>query len=86
MEKTLKYIIWAGLAAVSLIPLLVKSNYYFPYIVPKTLAFRIIIEVIFLAYLGLAVIKKEYRPKLNLVLVLFFLFYLLHKAMIIILR
>ena len=74
MEKTLKYIIWAGLAAVSLIPLLVKSNYYFPYIVPKTLAFRIIIEVIFLAYLGLAVIKKEYRPKLNLVLVLFFLY------------
>jgi hypothetical protein len=73
-EKILKYIIWAGLIGICFVPLIVKSNYFFPYIVPKTLAFRVIIEVIFLAFLGLAVIKKEYRPKLNLVLVLFFLY------------
>jgi len=73
-EKILKYIIWAGLVGVCFIPLIVKSNYFFPYIVPKTLIFKIIIEVIFLAYLGLAVIKKEYRPKFNLVSVLFFLY------------
>lgn len=74
MEKILKYIIWAGLLGICFIPLIVKSTYFFPYIVPKTLAFRITIEVIFLAFLGLAIIKKEYRPKINLVLVLFFLY------------
>lgn len=73
-EKILKYIIWAGLIGICFIPLIVKSNYFFPYIVPKTLAFRIIVEIIFLAFLGLAVFKKEYRPKLNLVSVLFFLY------------
>ena len=74
MKKILKYIIWAGLLGICFIPLIVRNGYFFPYIVPKTLAFRITIEVIFLAFLGLAVIKKEYRPKLNLVLVLFFVY------------
>jgi len=76
MEKTLKYIVWTGLIAIFFIPLIVRGSFYFPYIVPKTLAFRIITEVLFLAILALAIIKKEYRPKLNLVLVIFF-FYLL---------
>jgi len=74
LEKILKYIIWAGLIGICFIPLIVKSNYFFPFIVPKTLAFKVIVEIIFLAFLGLAVIKKEYRLKLNLVLVLFFLY------------
>ncbi|MBU4339256.1 O-antigen ligase family protein [Patescibacteria group bacterium] len=71
-EKILKYIIWIGLISICFIPLLVRSNYYFPFIVPKTIAFRVIVEIIFLAFLGLAVLKKEYRLKINLVLVLFF--------------
>ncbi|MCG2809566.1 MAG: O-antigen ligase family protein, partial [Candidatus Portnoybacteria bacterium] len=75
-EKFLKYIIWVGLIGICFIPLIVKSNYFFPYIVPKTLAFKVIVEIIFLAFLGLAVLKKEYRPKINLVLVLFFLYIL----------
>src|SRR3989338_4322658 len=73
-EKILKYIIWAGLIGIAFIPLIVNGKYYFPFIVPKTLTFRIIIEVIFLAYLGLAALKKEYRPKFNLVLILFSLY------------
>jgi len=73
-EKILKYLIWAGLIAICFIPLLIDSDYFFPYIVPKTLAFRIITEVLFLAYLILAIAKKEYRPRLNLVLVLFSLY------------
>ena len=73
-EKILKFFIWVGLIGICFIPLLVRSNYYFPFIVPKTLAFRITIEILFLLFLGLAVIKKEYRPKINLVLVIFFLY------------
>ena len=74
MEKILKYIVWIGLSCICFVPLIVKGTYYFPYIVPKTLIFKIIINIIFLAFLGLAVIKKEYRPKINLVLILFFLY------------
>ncbi len=74
MEKFLKYIIWVGLVGICFIPLIVKGTYFFPYIVPKTLVFRIVVEIIFLAFLALAVIKKEYRPKFNLVLVLFLLY------------
>ncbi len=74
IEKILKYAIWAGLVGIFFIPLIVSSGFYFPYIVPKTLVFKIVTEVLFLFFLGLAVIKKEYRPKLNLVLVLFFLY------------
>jgi len=73
-EKILKFVIWVGLISICFIPLLVRSNYYFPFIVPKTIAFRVIVEILFLAFLGLAVIKKEYRPKINLILVLFFLY------------
>jgi len=73
-EKILKLFIWAGLIGICFIPLLVRSNFYFPFIVPKTIAFRVIIEILFILFLGLAVLKKEYRPKINLVLILFFLY------------
>ncbi|MBU1137052.1 O-antigen ligase family protein [Patescibacteria group bacterium] len=71
MEKFLKYLIWTGLIGICSIPLIVNGNYYFPYITFKTLAFKIAVEVLFLAYLALAVKKPEYRPKLNFVLLLF---------------
>ena len=77
IEKVLKYIVWIGLVAIPFIPLIIDGSYFFPFIVPKTMIFRIITEVIFLAFLGLAVIKKEYRPKINLIFILFFLYIVL---------
>ena len=76
LDKFLKYFIWVGLVVIFFAPLFVNGGFYFPFIVPKTLVFRVAVELIFLAFLGLAVLKKEYRPKLNLVLVLFFLYIL----------
>jgi len=76
LDKFLKYFIWTGLVAIFFAPLFVNGEFYFPFIVPKTLIFRIVTELIFLAFLALAVLKKEYRPKFNLVLVLFFLYIL----------
>ncbi|PIV38783.1 MAG: hypothetical protein COS30_00235, partial [Candidatus Portnoybacteria bacterium CG02_land_8_20_14_3_00_45_8] len=70
-EKILKIIIWTGLVGICFIPLIVDGDYYFPYITPKTLAFKIAVEALFLAYLILAVKKPEYRPKLNFILILF---------------
>jgi O-antigen ligase len=74
MERILKYIIWTGLIAIPFIPLIINGDYFFPFIVPKTLIFKIIVEIIFLSFLGLAVLKKEYRPKINLIFILFFLY------------
>jgi len=74
MEKILKYIIWIGLVAIPFTPLIIDGSYFFPFIVPKTMIFRIIVEVMLLAFLGLAVLKKEYRPKINLVLILSFIY------------
>ena len=74
MERILKCIIWIGLIAIPFTPLIIDGSYFFPFIVPKTLIFKIIIEVMLLAFLGLAVIKKEYRPKINLVLIISFLY------------
>jgi len=73
-EKILKIIIWTGLVGICFIPLIVDGDYYFPYITPKTLAFKIAVEALFLAYLALAVKKPEYRPKLNFVLLLFIVY------------
>jgi len=74
MERILKYIIWTGLIAIPFIPLIINGDYFFPFIVPKTLIFKVIVEIIFLSFLGLAVLKKEYRPKINLIFILFFLY------------
>ncbi len=75
LEETLKYVIWAGLAAIMFTPLIIIRDYFFPFIVPKALYFRVIVEVIFLAWLALAIIKKEYRPKLNIFIILFALYF-----------
>lgn len=75
-ERVLKYIVWIGLVAICFIPLIIGGSYYFPFIVPKTVAFKAIVSVTFLAYLGLAAISRKYRLKLNLVLILFSLYLL----------
>ncbi|MFC1700729.1 O-antigen ligase family protein [Patescibacteria group bacterium] len=76
IEKVLKYIVWIGLIAICFVPMIIGSSYYFPFIVPKTIVFKIIALSTFLAYLGLATVNRKYRVKFNLILVLF-LFYLL---------
>lgn len=71
MKTVLKFVIWAGLVSICFIPLVVSSKFYFPFIVPKTVAFRVIVEVIFLAFLILAALDEKYRIKLNLITVIF---------------
>jgi O-antigen ligase len=76
METVLKKIvIWGSFLAV-LIPLVIVPKSYFPYIIQKTLFFRIIIEFVVAAYLTLAVLNKEYRPKKSWILWSFLVFML----------
>lgn len=70
-DKALEYIVWAGLIATCFVPLFVKGTYYFPFVVFKTLIFRVVVAIIFLAYLWLAFKNEKYRIKLSLPLILF---------------
>lgn len=49
------------------IPLIVGNGYFFPFIVPKYIAFRLLVEALFLVYLGLlAANPSRYRPRMTL--------------------
>ncbi len=56
-------IIKAGLFIVPFIPLYVSKVLFFPYITGKAFVFRIVIEIVFAAWVFLAIFYKEYRPK-----------------------
>ncbi len=63
-----RWLVWAirFLVAVTfLVPLITFSSYYFPYIVPRNVAFRIIVEVVVLLYTVLVLQNRSYIPKWN---------------------
>ena len=62
-KDILKPIIFAGLFAVPFVPFLVSSSLFFPFITTKAFAWRIIIEIVFAAWLLLAAVEPAYRPK-----------------------
>ncbi|PLX26232.1 hypothetical protein C0580_00360 [Candidatus Parcubacteria bacterium] len=55
-------------------PLVTGDNFYFPYIVPRNLMFRMIINLLFGIYLWLWLINPRYRFRFNKGLVILFLF------------
>ncbi|MEX1003137.1 MAG: hypothetical protein WDZ35_13550, partial [Crocinitomicaceae bacterium] len=61
--QTLRRIVIAGLFLVPFIPFLVSGSFFFPFIVLKAFTWRIIVEVIFVAWLLLALLDERYRPK-----------------------
>jgi len=46
-------------------PLILVKSYFFPYVVPKTIFFRIIVDIIFIAYILLVISNPRYRPRIN---------------------
>src|SRR3990167_3444541 len=62
-KDTLRKIIFTGLFLIPFVPFLVSSAFLFPFITTKGFAFRIIVEIVFAAWLGLALIEPAYRPK-----------------------
>ena len=65
LEKTCLFIIKWGTYLVLFIPLIINTNFFFPFVAPKTIFFRIIIEIILLAYLLLVMKNRAYRPRIN---------------------
>ena len=67
-KQTLRIIIFTGLFAIPFVPFLVSSSFFFPFITTKVFVWRIIVEIVFAAWILLALTDTEYRPKKSLVL------------------
>ncbi|PIR84927.1 hypothetical protein COU16_00200 [Candidatus Kaiserbacteria bacterium CG10_big_fil_rev_8_21_14_0_10_47_16] len=80
MKDFLKWVVYVGIFALPFIVLIVSGSLFFPFITGKNFAFRIIVEIIFAAWVLLAVYEPQYRPKfswigaafLGLIVVMFF--------------
>jgi len=68
MNDFLKVVVYGGLFAVPFLTLYVANDLFFPFITGKNFAFRIIVEVIFLAWVVLALLDTKYRPRFSWIL------------------
>jgi O-antigen ligase len=75
-NNQLRYVILIGLFAIPFVPLVVSSSLFFPFVTGKAFVFRIIIEIIFAAWLILAIRDKSHRPKFSWILGAIFMFLL----------
>src|SRR3989344_3849935 len=64
-ENISLWIVKIGLWLIPVLPLYISSSMLFPFITGKNFAFRIIVEIIFAFWAGLAVLKSGYRPRLT---------------------
>ena len=71
MKDFLKAVVFAGLFAVPFLTLYVENDYFFPFITGKNFWFRIIVDVVFAAWVILALYDAKYRPKMSGVLASF---------------
>ena len=65
ITRTLLNIIWLSMLLILFLPLIMHSRFFFPFIVPRNVAFRVIVEIAFAAYLVLAYLEPSYRPKMH---------------------
>jgi O-antigen ligase/tetratricopeptide (TPR) repeat protein len=63
LETVLRRLVIVGVFLVPFVPLIVANQFFFPFITGKNFAFRIIVESIFGAWVLLALLKAEYRPR-----------------------
>ncbi len=71
MKDTLLAVVFGGLFLVLALPLYVETDYFFPFITGKNFAFRILIEIVFAAWILLALYEPKYRPKFSWILASF---------------
>lgn len=67
-KQILRNTILVGLFLVPFVPFLVSSTLFFPFITTKAFAWRMIIEIVFAAWILLALLDIEYRPKRSIIL------------------
>src|SRR3989344_7698429 len=62
LERVLLWIIRIGVVLILFTPLVVTQNLFFPFITGKHFFFRIIVEIIFGAWIALAAMAPQFRP------------------------
>lgn len=62
IERISRIVLLSGVFFIPIIPLINAGSFYFPFITGKAFAFRIIVELIAIAWLVLAVKDPAYRP------------------------
>jgi O-antigen ligase len=75
-ENTLKNFVLGGIFLLPFIGLIVNSAFFFPYITPKNIAFRLIVLVIAAVYAYLVYKNRDYRPTFGSIGVAFSIFIL----------
>jgi len=65
MKDFLKAVVFAGLFAVPFLTLYVENDFFFPFITGKNFGFRIIVDIVFAAWILLALYDAQYRPKFS---------------------
>ena len=70
----LKQIIFVLTLVIIFLPLVMNSNFFFPFIIIKNVFFHISVEIIFVAYLILAYLDRQYRPNFNRITLVFLAF------------
>jgi len=63
LEKIYLSIIQWGTYVALFSPLIFVKEYFFPFVVPKTVFFRIVVDIIFIAYILLIISNRKYLPK-----------------------
>ncbi len=74
MKDIAKAVVYAGIFAVPAIVLIISNNLFFPFITGKNFTFRIIVEIVFAAWIILALYDAQYRPKFSWILGAFLAF------------
>lgn len=68
IQTILRRVLITGIFATLIIPFIVDSSLYFPFITGKAFTFRILAEVMFMVWIALAIFDPSARPKKSCVL------------------
>ena len=71
IERLLLWAVRIGLMAVLIVPLIVTTSTYFPYVVGKAIYARVVIEITFALWLILVLYYSDYRPSRSWLLIAF---------------
>lgn len=69
-----RWSLFGGLFLVLLTPLVVSNSLFFPFVTGKVFFFRIVVEIIFAAWLVLCLFDAEVRPRISPILAIFVAF------------
>lgn len=68
MKNILETVVYAGIFAIPFIVLLVTESLFFPFVTGKNFTFRVLVEIMFVAWAVLALYDVRFRPRFSWIL------------------